>query len=89
LRNVLRTAPYMHNGLFELDGVLNMYNVGMPEIQPKPGQEQDPLFPVKSPHLQRLDLSPAEKADLKAFLESLTERKRRVRAPQLPAIGDA
>lgn len=89
LRNVLRTAPYMHNGLFELDGVLNMYNVGMPQIEPKPGQEQDPLFPRKSPHLQRLDLSPAEKADLKAFLESLTERKRRVRAPQLPAVGDA
>jgi hypothetical protein len=38
--------------------------------------------------LQRLDLAPDERADLKAFLFSLTERKRRIRAPELPAIGD-
>jgi cytochrome c peroxidase len=88
LRNLGRTGPYMHNGLFELDGVINMYSAGMPTITPKEEQREDPLFPVKSPLLQRLDLAPDERADLKAFLLSLTERKRRIRAPELPAIGD-
>lgn len=34
LRNVDRTAPYMHNGVFELNGVLNLYNAGMPTLRP-------------------------------------------------------
>jgi len=89
LRNVGRTGPYMHNGLFELDGVLNMYSAGMPNIRAKPEQANDPLFPVKSPRLQALDLTPEEKSDLSAFLMSLTERKRRIRAPDLPVLGDA
>lgn len=81
LRNVARTAPYMHNGLFELDGVLNMYNAGMPTPRPRPGQETDPRFPVKSPHLKPLGLNSNDLADLRAFLESLTESKQRVRPP--------
>lgn len=88
LRNVTRTAPYMHNGLFDLDGVINMYSAGMATLQRKPEQANDPLFPTKSPLLQKLDLTPPEKADLRAFLESLTERRRRVRAPELPPLGD-
>jgi cytochrome c peroxidase len=84
LRNVERTAPYMHNGLFELDGVLNMYDVGMPDIRPDQQQASDPLFPVKSPHIQELNLSAQDKADLRAFLRSLTERKRRIAPPTLP-----
>lgn len=89
LRNVARTAPYMHNGLFDLDGVINMYSAGMATLQRKPEQANDPLFPTKSPLLQKLDLTPADKRDLRAFLESLTERRRRVRAPELPPLGDA
>lgn len=89
LRNLERTAPYMHNGLFELDGVLNMYNAGMPRISRREDQKDDPLFPVKSPLLQPLELEPSEKADLKAFLLSLTERKRRIKPPRLPPAGDA
>ena len=88
LRNVERTAPYMHNGLFDLDGVVNMYSAGMADPQPKGAQADDPLFPKRSPLLQKLELSPDEKADLKAFLLSLTERKRRVGPPELPAVGD-
>jgi cytochrome c peroxidase len=88
LRNVLRTAPYMHNGLFDLDGVVNMYSAGMSTLKPRPEQEGDPLFPRKSPLLQPLGLDAGEKADLKAFLASLTERRRRVRPPPLPALGD-
>ena len=88
LRNLGRTGPYMHNGLFELEGVLNMYDAGMPNVVRKPEQADDPLFPVKSPLLKPLDLTREERADLEAFLASLTERKRRIRAPELPALGD-
>ncbi|MFM1871570.1 MAG: hypothetical protein RL398_992 [Planctomycetota bacterium] len=88
LRNVARTAPYMHNGMFDLDGIVNMYDAGMSTLRRKPEQAKDPLFPTKSPLLQKLGLTPAEKADLSAFLQALTERRRVVRAPELPALGD-
>lgn len=89
LRNVTRTAPYMHNGLFDLEGVVNMYSAGMATLRRKPGQENDPLFPTKSPLLKKLDLSKDEKRAVLAFLESLEERRRRMRPPELPALGDA
>ncbi len=88
LRNVERTAPYMHLGLFDLDGVLNMYSAGMATLKRPESRKDDPLFPTKSPLLQRLDLSAEEKADLRAFLSSLTERRRRLRPPDLPPMGD-
>jgi cytochrome c peroxidase len=88
LRNVARTAPYMHNGLFALDGVLNMYSAGMATLRRKPEQADDPLFPTKSPLLKELDLDAGEKADVIAFLEALTERRRRVRPPEMPELGD-
>ncbi|MEI2722888.1 MAG: cytochrome c peroxidase [Verrucomicrobiota bacterium] len=84
LRNIARTGPYMHNGLFDLDGVLNMYNAGMPTVRRTPKQKDDPMFPVKSPLLQSLGLNKQDLADLKAFLESLTEARLRVRPPELP-----
>jgi cytochrome c peroxidase len=88
LRNIARTGPYMHNGLFELDGVLNMYNAGMPTVRRKPEQRDDPLFPVKSPLLQPLGLNPQDLADLKAFLEALTETRLRVRPPAVTFAED-
>ena len=88
LRNIGRTGPYMHNGLFELDGVLNMYNAGMPTLRPKAHQLDDPLFPKKSPLLKPLGFNRQDLADLKAFLESLTERRLRIRPQLLPAEGD-
>jgi cytochrome c peroxidase len=88
LRNVARTAPYMHNGLFALTGVLNMYAAGMPTLKPRPEQVDDPLFPTKSALLQEIPLTERDKADLIAFLESLTERGRRDRI-DLPAFDDA
>ncbi|MCA8963758.1 MAG: cytochrome-c peroxidase [Planctomycetes bacterium] len=89
LRNVARTAPYMHNGLFDLPGIVNMYDAGMATLVPSPEQAQDPMFPTKSPLLQKLGLTAGEKKDLLAFLEALTERRRRVSAPQLPPLDDA
>ena len=56
----------------------------MPTVRPNPEQEKDPLFPVKSKLLQPLGLNKQDFADLKAFLESLTETRLRVRPPELP-----
>jgi cytochrome c peroxidase len=89
LRNLPRTAPYMHNGLFDLTGVLNMYNAGMPTLRRKPAQADDPLFPTKSPLLQPLRLNKQDLADLRAFLESLAELRLRVRPPPLPGEAPA
>lgn len=84
LRNVSRHGPYMHNGLFDLDGVLRMYNAGMATLRRKAHQKDDPLFPTKSPHLKSLGLNNQDLADLKAFLLSLEELRLRVRPPALP-----
>ena len=64
LRNVARTAPYMHNGsLATLADVVRHYS----EINP------DRLHSDGEAILKPLHLSAAESADLVAFLESLTE----------------
>lgn len=86
LRNIGSTGPYMHNGLFELSGILNAYNAGMATLRRKPAQASDRLFPTKSPHLRPLGLNAQDLADLQAFLVSLTEPKLRVRAPDLPGL---
>lgn len=73
LREVGRTAPYMHNGLFpHIRGVLNMYNVGMPNHGPKPANIKDPLYPTNSELLQPLNLNEEELQALEAFLMSIT-----------------
>jgi len=85
LRNVTATAPYMHNGLFELEGVLNIYNAGGFDPEPKnEAQANDPLFPKKSALLKKLNLSKRDLADLTEFLKALEEPKQRVRPPVLP-----
>jgi cytochrome c peroxidase len=89
LRNITRTPPYMHNGLFDLDGVLNMYNAGMPTLTPTTRQAGDAMFPTKSHLLKELNLSRQELEDLRAFLASLEEPRRRVRAPDLPGMSPA
>jgi cytochrome c peroxidase len=91
LRNVARTGPYMHNGLFdELGGVINMYNAGMPSLRRSATQASDPLFPDhKDPLLKPLGLNTHDRADLIAFLESLNERKIRIRPPPLPGMKSA
>jgi cytochrome c peroxidase len=61
LREIWRTAPYMHDGsLATLNDVIEYYDGGgvkNPRLDPK---------------LSALQLSPLEKADLAAFLKSLT-----------------
>ncbi|MEZ2410381.1 cytochrome-c peroxidase [Bosea sp. RCC_152_1] len=76
LRQVVRTAPYMHNGLFaDLRGVINLYDRGGGEVWARnAGEAANPLNPHAqrlSPHIRKLGLSDDEKAALLAFLSTL------------------
>lgn len=85
LREISRTAPYMHNGLFpDLDNVLNMYNAGMFHPKRLPKYKNDSLFPVTSALLKPLDLSKEEKQAIIAFLGTLSSRKKRTIVPEMP-----
>lgn len=67
LRNVMVSAPYMHDGRFKnIDEVLTFYNEGLQSS------------PYVSPLMHKLEeggrhLTPAELSDIKAFLETLTD----------------
>jgi cytochrome c peroxidase len=64
LRNIALTAPYMHDGsIATLDGVLDHYAAG--------GRFRD--NPNKDPLIGGFELSPRDRKDLIAFLESLTD----------------
>ncbi len=68
LRNIAVTAPYMHNGMFKtLDQVIEFYN-DTKKIIPN-AVNKDTLL------IKALDLTRQEKADLKAFLISLTDER--------------
>ena len=65
LRNIAVTAPYMHDGnLPTLEAVMDHYATG--------GKYDDPN---KSPIVQRIRLSDAEKGDLLEFLRTLTDEE--------------
>ncbi len=69
LRNLAFTAPYMHDGRFAtLDEVINHYSEG---LQNSP--TIDPL--MKKVNLGGVQLSVQDKADLKAFLLSLSDNE--------------
>ena len=75
LREVGKTGPYMHNGLFPfLDGIMNMYNVGMPRPKRKEHQLNDTLFPQTSHLLKKLELTEDEKKAVEKFLHTLSSR---------------
>ena len=77
LRELKYSAPYMHNGAFAtLREVVDFYDRG--------GGES----PNKTPLLQPLALTAAEKQDLIAFLQALSmDQALLVEAPRLPAYG--
>lgn len=86
LRNVARTAPYSHTGFFpDLLGMVNVYDAGGARPRRPEKFADDPLWPTTSELLVPLHLNDRDKADLVAFLESLTERSRRDVLPELPA----
>ncbi|AWW30257.1 cytochrome-c peroxidase [Echinicola strongylocentroti] len=85
LREVMRTGPWMHNGLFHsMEGIMNMYDHGMSRPKPRPEFKDDPLWPTTSEILKPLGLTQEEKHDLIAFLESMTTLIYRMPRPELP-----
>jgi cytochrome c peroxidase len=82
LRNVNFTAPYMHNGVFKtLDDVMIFYNKGG-------GAGIDINLPHQTLSTDGLGLSPDERDDVIAFLNSLADTTRTTAKPQfLPKIG--
>ncbi|MFT4092427.1 MAG: cytochrome c peroxidase [Niabella sp.] len=84
LRELERTRPWMHNGLFDnLEGVVNMYNSGMPQKPKTDEQKNDPMFPKTDRLLQPLNLTKEEKKQLVAFLNTLTGVPYRMRRPEI------
>lgn len=78
LRYVKYTAPYMHNGVFfTLEEVVDFYNQG---------GDEDP-FGTKTDKIKPLGLSAQEKADLIAFLDSLSGKEILVERPESPPCG--
>lgn len=72
LRLVMKTAPWMHNGLFvNMEGTLAFYNMGMPRPRPTAQQANDPLFPSTSERLKALNLDKDELRALRSFLDTL------------------
>jgi cytochrome c peroxidase len=75
LRNVAVTGPYMHDGsIATLDAVLDHYAAGGRTIAEGPNAGVGSASPLKSSFLVGFTLTPEERADVLAFLESLTDR---------------
>ncbi len=73
LRNVALTWPYLHDGSAKsLEDVIEFYNKGG-----VPNANLDP-------RVRPLNLTPAEKAELKAFLEALNSPLPKIAKPALP-----
>ena len=74
LRNIAVTAPYMHDGsVATLDEAIDHYAAGGRTISGGPHQGVGRDNPNKSPTLRGFTLSPEQRVDLVAFLESLTD----------------
>lgn len=74
LRNVAVTAPYMHDGSIEtLEAVIEHYARGGRRIDAGPHAGDGAASPLKSEFVRGFVASAGEKADLIAFLESLTD----------------
>jgi cytochrome c peroxidase len=74
LRNIAVTAPYMHDGsIATLSEVLDHYAAGGRTIEEGPYAGDGSKNPRKSPLILGFALDDAQRADLIAFLESLTD----------------
>jgi cytochrome c peroxidase len=74
LRNVAVTAPYMHDGsVATLADAIEIYAQGGRKIESGPLAGDGRSSPGKSDLVVKIDLTPQEKADLVAFLETLTD----------------
>jgi cytochrome c peroxidase len=74
LRNIALTAPYMHDGSIEdLSGIIDHYAAGGRTIRSGPYVGDGSANTHKSPLLLGFILGGSERADLLAFLQSLTD----------------
>lgn len=74
LRNVTLTAPYMHDGsIATLEEVLDFYTAGGRNVTAGPYIGDGRTSPLKNPLVRPFELNTQERADLIAFLESLTD----------------
>jgi cytochrome c peroxidase len=74
LRNIARTAPYMHDGsLATLDDVLEHYAAGGTVTAEGPNAGDGRLSPNKSLFVHGFELTAERRADLLAFLNALTD----------------
>jgi len=81
LRYTAYTAPFMHNGsFFDFDEVVDFYNDGGGTNEFTDGV----LAKNKTNLLKKLGLTDDEKADLAAFLESLSGKEIKMSTPKLP-----
>lgn len=75
LRNIALTAPYMHDGsMASLAEVIDHYAAGGRRIAAGPQAGDGSRNPYKSGFVKGFSLSAEEKADLIAFLESLSDQ---------------
>lgn len=81
LRNVVLTAPYMHNGRFQtLEEVIDFYSNGG-------GQGVGLQLPNLDDKIRRFKLSEQEKRDLIAFLYALTDESKKPEIPEKVPSG--
>ena len=74
LRNIAVTAPYMHDGsVASLEDVLSHYEAGGRTLTEGPYKGVGHDNPNKSPTIRGFSLTPEQRADLLAFLRSLTD----------------
>jgi cytochrome c peroxidase len=75
LRNIAVTAPYMHDGsIATLEGEIEHYAAGGRTIESGPRAGAGHQNPNKDPLIGGFHLSPQDRTDLIAFLESLTDQ---------------
>ncbi|OJW77914.1 MAG: hypothetical protein BGO69_10700 [Bacteroidetes bacterium 46-16] len=69
LRNIAQTAPYMHDGRFAtLEDVVNFYSSGVKQTSPNIDEHMPPFG-------NGLNLTAQDKADLVAFLKTLSDQE--------------
>ncbi len=74
LRNIVITAPYMHDGSIEtLEGVLDHYAAGGRTIETGPQAGDGSANPLKSQFVVGFELNREEKSAVLAFLKALTD----------------
>ena len=76
LRNIARTAPYMHDGsIATLEEVIDFYAAGGRNVESGPLRGDGRRNPGKSPFIKGFDLTAQEKGDVIAFLHALTDEE--------------